>query len=347
MNREEALEKYELNIQQYLLEGKEELKKNYHIVEAEFQRQIQKAICDLCGLVKSPVKYIQLSLLRTMIWQDSYMLLLSIHNEDYFLDEGTMQTVINIRKIFLPLTELRSKLYAATLPYQGKVDRFDADRIIMNEAMTFYKEKAGDFRRYFRDFEQWDAVRAMPKCSKLVVKWGEHRDYSETVFLIGFEVEEQKEFLDFNQTNSIAEWNTQFVYQSIDGAEVHDITMEKKNFLFMGMRKGKMTKCVWEFCMLRGANLKESSISQVVFGGSDLSQVDFCAARLEQVRFIQCNLSEADFSDVSLSETTFEECNMKGAIFSRQNLSYAGLDAHQLQQVLVKEEPHVFYNRGR
>lgn len=47
---------------------------------------------------------------------------------------------VDVSMIFTPLKEIRSELYQAVGEYQGKIEYFDADRLIRETAMTFYKK---------------------------------------------------------------------------------------------------------------------------------------------------------------------------------------------------------------
>lgn len=347
MNREEALQDYKNKIQGYLNQGKHQLEEGYLSWEQDFQNQLEKELSCLCSMMEAPVKYFQISLLRSMMYQNTFEVMVSAHNEKYFLDTEMVKVTFDISRIFQMLEDLRVILYDMAKPYMGKIQAFDGDRLMMDMVMDFFKNKANDFRFFFRDFDQWECLIPVPKCSRLVLKWGEHRENSETIFLMDMEPKTQELFMENNHQNTIERWEPQYVYQSFDHTTIQDIVMQKKNFLFLGMRESTIRRSSWENSMFAGAGFRNTRMEQVVFAGCDLSRCDFRNASLYEVRFIHCKLLEADFRDVVLEGTSFECCDMEHALFSREKLAYAGLDAIQLQQIRIQEEPYVFYDGRR
>lgn len=343
MNREDALIDYKKRIRESKEQAIRLMEQHYRSVEKKFHGQLQEKMENLCGMIKAPVKYIQISLLRSMMWSGIYQVMLSAHNEEYFLDSNSIKVNFDISYMFSPLEELRIRLYDEALPFIGKIPKFDADHVIMEIAMNFYKQRANAMRRYFVDFDRWDSIQSTAKCSRLVVKWGEHREHSETIFLMDFEQKSQEQFMENNEENEIAKWEPHYVYQSFDNSTFKNITVQKKNFLFLGMRNGAIEQVTWESTLLAGAGFRESSMYQVVFAGCDLMLSDFRKVKFQEVRFIQCKMENADFRGATFVDTVFEGCSMKDAVFSRQEISYAGLDAKELQDITIEEEPNVFY----
>lgn len=344
MNREAALKDYHNKIQDYLNEQNHLLEQNYLVSEKEFQTQLYDQICNLCKSVTMPVKYLQVSILRSVLSQDIFMLLISVHNEKYFLDLDYKKVTLDVTRLFLPLINFKRILYDMISPYMGKIQKFDADRIIMGIAVDFFKKKANHMRRYFRDFDQWECIEDIPKCSRLVVKWGEHRGDSETLFLMDMQQKNQEEFIAYNQENRIDTWEPQYNYQSFDNAFLKDSVMQKKNFLFLGMRNGRIENSSWEASLFAGAGFKNSIMENVIFAGCDLSYCDFRNVNLKNAQFIQCKIVESDFRGALFLNIKFEDCEMQNTIFSRQDLAFAGLDAGQLQQIKIEEEPNVFHD---
>ncbi len=344
MNREAALKDYHDKMQDYLNEQNHLLEQNYLVSEREFQTQLYDQICNLCKSVTMPVKYFQVSFLRSMLSQDVFMLMISVHNEEYFLDLDYKKTTLDVTRLFLPLISLKRTLYDMIPPYMGKIQKFDADRIIMGIAVDFFKKKANHMRRYFRDFDQWECIEDIPKYSRLVVKWGEHRGDSETLFLVDMQQKTQEEFIAYNQENRIDTWEPQYNYQSFDNAFLKDSVMQKKNFLFLGMRNGRIENSSWEASLFAGAGFKNSIMENVIFAGCDLSYCDFRNVNLKNAQFIQCKIVESDFRGALFLNIKFEDCEMQNTIFSRQDLAFAGLDAKQLQQIKIEEEPNVFHD---
>lgn len=344
MNRKEALLKYQEEVSPYLYESMKALEDNFVKEQDKLKNNLYEKLLWLFSNNEDnkQIQYIQISLLRSQMDADVFVLLLTIHDKTYFLDKSSIMQKIDISSLFIPLKEVRTKLYQFMECYQRKIEKFDADQIIRETAMTFYKKMAEWCRIIFRDFDYWCRENKISQWKRLIVKWGGFQETSETVFLIDISSKNQQEFLVYNEKNNINQWNLENVYQSWESVHFTDITIEKKNLLFIMLRNCKMKRCQWENCLIHGASFRGANLKQVIFAGCDLSSSDFRGVTFDHVQFIQCNLASADFSENQIESVQFTGSQMKDAIFSRDSLSCKGLDANQIQQIRMKEEPYVF-----
>lgn len=347
MNRKEALEVYKKETEQLCKKGIEQLEQQYLEEEKWLKDRLCITIEKLCERVKKPVKYIQISLLQAQMDLEIFQLMICAYSEDYFLDSFPISEVIDINRLFLPLKNIRKQLYEYAEEYQGKIQKFDADSLIRKIAIEFYKKRAEKLRKFFRDIDQWNCIQLLPKSERFIVKWGEHRELSDTLFLMDKTTKTQEQFIAINEKNTIEKWDTQYVYQCFDNVVFLDMTVEKKNLMFIGMRTCHLERCQWDRVFFYGGSFRETVCRQVIFIGCDFTGCDFRNAILEQVQFLYCNLSEADFTGAVIEDTEFPNSIMEGAYFSRENLSGHGLDANQLQQVKLEEKPYVFYDGRR
>ena len=350
MNREEACESYQKESTEILKMGLENLEKEYKVQEEWLGKELIDFVQELSNersLSKPPMfplGYIQFSLMRSRIDEDVYQIMIALYDENYFLDRFPSIKFVDVSSLFEPLKGTREKLYQLAKNYRGKIEEFDADRMIRETAMSFYKKKAERFRRIFRDFDRLSCIQSLTHCPKLRVQWGEHKDRSETIFLSDTTKKDAQQFLLWNEQNTIHQWNSKFVYQNWDGTRFGNLEIRQKNLLFLGMRDTILEKCQGECCMLHGASFREAKLKQVIFAGCDLSASDFRRVKFVQVQFIQCNLSDVDFADAELEEVEFTDSQMQNACFSRTALASHALSAAQLQQVCLEEEPYVFYH---
>lgn len=344
MDREEAKKRYKEEISQYLQEGMGSLQKNWEKREDEIKRIIYEALLQLfsCNEDKEQIQYVQISLLRSQIDEDVYKMLLSLHNETYFFDPDPRMQETDISGVFAPLKEIRTRLYHAIGEYQGKIEHFDADRIIRETAMAFYKKQADNCRMLFRDLGQWRDEKGVLPWKRLVVKWGGFQEESETVYLTDTREKSQSQFLTYNEKNAISQWDVKYVYQSWESVCFTDMAVQKMNLLFLMLRNCSMERCRLESCMIHGAIFQNANMTQTIFAGCDMSGCDFRNVEFHQVQFIQCNLTGADFTGAKFDMIQFPGSQMEDAKFSRNGLYGKGLDASQLQKVRLEEEPYVF-----
>lgn len=347
MDREEACQAYQKESAVILQTGLENLEKEYKTQEKRLEKELLASIRELSrqhllNRQQLPLGYIQFSLLRSLIDKDIYCIMAAFYDENYFLDGAPTIAFSDVSFIFQPLKVIREKLYLMAKNYQGNIEAFDADRMIRETVMLFYKKKAERFRRIFRDFDRLSCIQSLARCPRLCIQWGEHKDKSETIFLSDTTKKDAQQFLPWNEQNTIHQWDSKFVYQNWDGTRLEALEVRQKNLLFIGMRNTILEKCQWERCMLHGASFREAKLKQVIFAGCDLSASDFRGVRFSQVQFMQCNLSEADFTGAELDEVEFTDSGMQNSCFSRTALASHALSAVQLQQVYLEEEPYVF-----
>ncbi len=344
MNREEAIQKYQEDVKDYLQNVSERLESGFAEKEKWFMQAMQQTLRQLYSdhEEKGKIRYLQMSLLRSRMDEALYEMLLSFHNEAYFLDPAPRMQKIDISDLFMPLKAARTALYQALRRYQGKVQKYDADRIIRETAMNVYKKRAERCRFLFRDLDLWLSEEGLQAGQRLTVKWGGFEEASETIFLKDTGKKEQKQFLTYNEPNTVEQWDSQYVYQNWETAHFTDLDTEKKNLLFAVLRQCRMERCQWKNCLMPGAGFRRSDLRQVAFAGCDLSGSDFRGVRFEQVTFLQCNLSNADFTGTELQGVAFTGSMMDNAVFSRDGLSCKGLNAGQLQKIRMEEEPYVF-----
>lgn len=344
MNRKETLEKYKADTADKLQKGMKLLEADYKETEGWLEEQLFDCIRKLSTRAEFPIGYIQFSLLRSLMDGDIYKLRASVYGGDYFLDPHCVSDTIDVSRLFGSLREVRRRIYEVAENYRGKVEQFDGDKMIRETAMMLFKKKAERYRKRFRDFDCQDFLRDLALCPRLIVKWGEHKEYSETVFLKDTREKDAKQFLEVNKNNTIQQWNGSYVYQSWENTKFENLAVRQKNLLFFVMRDSHMENCQWEGCLLHGASFREAVLEKTVFAGCDLTACDFRKSRLHQVRFINCNLSETDFTGANIDEMDFSGSLMENTSFSRTALASSGLTTGQLQEIHLEEEPYVFYH---
>ena len=344
MNREEAVQKYQEDVKEYLQNVSKRLKSGFAEGEKWFVKAVRKTVYQLYSTYeeKEKIRYLQLSLLRSRMDEDLYEMLVSFHREAYFLDPAPRMQKADISDLFAPLKAARTPLYKALRKYQGEVQKYDADRMIRETAMAAYKKQAERCRYLFRDLDLWLSESGLQAVQRLTVKWGGFEEACETVFLTDTGKKEQEQFLTYNEPNTVEQWDSRYVYQSWETAQFTDLYAEKKNLLFAVLRSCRMERCQWENCLMHGVGFRDSDLRQVTFAGCDLSGSDFRGVRMEQVTFLECNLTEADFTGTKLQDAVFTGSVMDRAVFSRDGLFCKGLDAGQLQKIRMEEEPYVF-----
>lgn len=115
MNREEAVQKYQEDVKEYLQNVSKRLKSGFAEGEKQFVKAVRKTVYQLYSTYeeKEKIRYLQLSLLRSRMDEDLYEMLVSFHREAYFLDPAPRMQKADISDLFAPLKAARTPLYYA------------------------------------------------------------------------------------------------------------------------------------------------------------------------------------------------------------------------------------------
>lgn len=143
MNREEALLKYKEETEAYLKSGMEILETNFRKEEARFKDRLCQAVIQSYSSYgnKEQLEYVHISLLRSWMDEDIFKIVLSLYDKDYFLDRHPLMQTIPCGDLFAPLKEVRRKLYQTLEYYRGRIEKYDADRMIRETAMAFFRKR--------------------------------------------------------------------------------------------------------------------------------------------------------------------------------------------------------------
>lgn len=75
--------------------------------------------------------------------------------------------------------------------------------------------------------------------------------------------------------------------------------------------------------MLRGIDLSDESLSQLVVYDADMSQADFSRAKLSEAELLGCDLRQANFTSADLTECNFSGSDLSGSDFTDARITLA------------------------
>ena len=105
------------------------------------------------------------------------------------------------------------------------------------------------------------------------------------------------------------------------GAGILDAIVEGRDWANERSPRAKIRRAELRNVRLTGAELGESSISDVVFTDCRLDLVGLRNAALERVIFRDCRMDECDLYNARLSDVLFERCTLREATFSGVTLT--------------------------
>lgn len=346
MRREDALKDYNEQVRPLLEEGRQELEEGLKAADDREDR-ILNAVDQLCEKAveyqqmgkKEKISLFQISLLTASLQEGPCRLQLNAYDSRGYLDREPVELLLSADWMFQPLQDLRKKLYERTMVYMGKVERFDADRLVTDLAVTFYRKSAEEFRPAFMNLDQRPAFQPLEREYVFAAKWGELRGTSGTLFVADSRAKSQEE-LEWAYSGAGQEQGKEafHMFDCWDQTEFEELELVEKKLLYPSFRFSQFRKCLMGNCIVAGGNFFRSELTRSVFLSDGLSSCSFRQARLTDVHFLKCDLSNTDFRGAEITESTFYGSNMDHAIFSRSAVAGLHLEPSQLQQITIGEE---------
>lgn len=317
MKREEALCKFREEECDYINE-----------VKARFLSNIQESANDIAGCLqnvfaeirrtvekteKKDIMFIHFSMLRFDFLNHTYRFLAQIMNAKWYMDMEPVEVTFSLEDYFSVFTEAGERMELDSKKYMGKINRYDINNLLMEAGIECNIMLANLLRFVFRDIEENQDFKALPKLNTWGIRWGEYRDASELIACADREKKDQKD------------WNRAI--------------RETKN------NPGRLVSSFWYETELQDTDCKGLPLCFLQLENCRLQNVNFEKANLIGARFKNCTLSTCDFKKASLRQTIFEGCKWENCdfqeadltecIFYEDDIPFLHLDAEQLQVILI------------
>jgi uncharacterized protein YjbI with pentapeptide repeats len=118
-------------------------------------------------------------------------------------------------------------------------------------------------------------------------------------------------------------------------AVVEDVDWANEQARGQSMRRVELRRV-----RLTGAELAESSLSDVTFAACRLDLAGLRMAKLERVAFRDCRMGECDLYEATLTDVLFEHCELREASFDRVKLKRVELRGCDLAGLRGVESLH-------
>ncbi len=355
MTQEDRLLEYDIQIKKILKKEEKDFNKFLSSHKEQMFKQVWDGFYRLLDTIEKEqqqnpeykICYFQFSLLRYGMTQDIYKLLISAHNQDYFLDKNSKELEIDITWLFATLTDAGRKADELARQYMGKIETTLKYKYLMEQAFVHNKKLADLFRIEFTDMEECEPIQKIEKESYYLVKWGGYRELSETIYRIDCADKNQEHFLAYNNDNCFLEPNSTYNYQSWDETQLENIQIEKKNFIFASFKRSNLKSDVIAESFCFGTKFKEATIENCVFHTVSFERSDFRNSKMTNVAFQNCVLKNADFRGSNLENVFFTDSDMSGAVFLHEQVVTLDLDDKQRKQIVIWEGERDVFNLGR
>ncbi|HIS60943.1 MAG TPA: pentapeptide repeat-containing protein [Candidatus Scybalomonas excrementigallinarum] len=322
MIREEALQKFQIEQQEWIDTKKEEfierIGEKLPELVMRFKQMFHKGREEMEQVKKDPIMFFYFSVLRTELWSDHYHLLLHMMDARWYLDKEPIVVEESLDFLWDNLQEIKEKLFIDSKKYMGKINRYDIEYIIQDMVFTCNSYLAEQLRFVFRDIEENEDFDKIEKPEVWYIRFGEYRDHSEILAHVDRVKKEQKQ------------WE------------------RKVRKAKSGEQEDSLATSYWYELEVKESSCTEQFMPFVIFENCTLEQVDFTKSNLRGARFLNCtmrqcvfeeaNLQYAEFTNCTWEETKFQGADLSYAIFMEQELPFVHLEPEQLQVIFVERE---------
>lgn len=392
MNRIEALDEFNKNIViDAIAKYKREFKENFSNNEEKFallliesiKKLNEKAIENRQIIEDYSIGVLQFEFLRSNLLNESYKIHLHGYNNLWYLDQHSVYEEIDLKFIFKPIINFKEQLIEKSRIYLGKVNIYDIQKIIFDAALDCYMEISQTVREYLWDLDEEDWIKGMMFSDFYIIKWGEYKGNSETVFAMDSREKKSEDI------ENLKKEKKSFIYSVWRKSILEDIDLSKENLLFVNFKestlknsdflesniisgefkdtkiqlcdftrskiigttlaKSVIKESNFKDCDLRSSDFNNAMIEDVGFDNSDLSFGNFVNSNFYKVSFKKCNLSNAYFSNAQFEEVNFKGADLSNTIFSREDIPFLHLSPEQLQGILIEgdDENELLHTKAR
>lgn len=317
MKKEEALLKFREEERVYIDGIKASFLADIQDKADDIADRLQKVFADIRVAVeeagKKDIMFIHFSILRIDFLNHTYQFLAQIMDAKWYMDMEPVEITFSLEDYFSIFTDAARQMELDSKTYMGKINRYDIGNLLMEAGMECNIMLANLLRFVFRDIEENQDFKALPKLNTWGIRWGEYRDANEMIACADREKKEQK---DWNRALRETKDNP--------GRLVSSFWYEAE---LQGSDCGGMALCFLQFenCSLQNMNFERSNLIGARFRNCTLSSCNFSRAVLRQATFEGCKWESCDFKEADVTES----------IFFEDDIPFLHLDAEQLQVILI------------
>ncbi len=292
MTRAEALEQFQQRHKKSAEDVREEFLAELRVGTGEMLERIYKAFGEIAVQAgeqgKEDCMNFIFSLLRYDLGREKARVRLDVTNAGWMLDRDPLCTELDLTFLFRPYFRWKKELLSAMREYMGKVNRYDVEYMVDGEIMESIRAAVYVLRYAFRDVETQAQFADIPKLPFWDIRFGEYRDWSDSVA--------QR----YREPRSTEEWLAK-----------------------LGEDRGTLACGHWYGAELKGGVCAGKDLQFIVFEECVLKGIDFGKAWLSGARFLGCRLESCSFEGTDLGMAEFRQCRFADCCFAGADLGQA------------------------
>lgn len=317
MTRQEALKRFQEQEKEYLEEKKLEFYRGIMENSEELAKVIREAFGELkeevLRLDKEKIMFFHVSLLRMDLLNGTYRFLLNAMDARWYLDTEPAKTTFSLEFLFSITEEMKGRLMLDAGKYMGKVNRYDIENILQDNAIEWNRILAAELRFLFRDIEENQDFIEIPKLDTWGIYWGEYRDSSDLIAFVDREKKTQKDWE--RALRQSKEQEDVLISKYWYEMEVADSDSSERLFLFNQFENCTLMQISFDYANLSGTRFKNCTLKGCSFQNAVIRQADF----------VDCRWEDNNFSGADLSNS----------IFLEKDIPFLHIEPEQLQTILI------------
>lgn len=280
------------------------------------------------------IGYIHYSLLRTQMLERSYLYMIEAYSAEWYTDDSEVRCTYDASWAYAPLGGMMTLLEQKRKRYIDSIHSADVERMVLELVPFFHQYVKALLRLALPEATQMSEYQGILKNSRLFIRTGEYKDFSESLYIEDQEARKDEELV---EQLLQADENSPYVYENLrqfiqPHFEVEKRDLRYNDFSYSELRNSRFYECIligcrWQHAILNESSFEDCLLTDADFRYSQLADASFRGASghakrkgeerspgLCGLHFEHACLNGADFTDTQdFEHAYFEGASLEGA----------------------------------
>lgn len=289
---------------------------------------------------QGPIGYIHYSLLRTQVLEQSYLYMMEAYSAAWYTDDSEIRCTYDASWAYAPLGQMVIELEQARKKYMGSIHPADVEHLVLELVPYFHQYVKALLHLALPAAIELPEYRGMDKANRLMIRTGEYRDYSESVYIEDLEVRSADERV---EQLLQADEDKPCVYENLKQLVWMHLHISERDLRYNDFSHSELVASRFEACILIGSRWQYAALQESSFEGSLLTDADFRFSQLTNVSFRRASAlarREGGERSPGLCGVRFEHACLDGVDFTdAEGFEHANFEGASMQGARV---PHKY-----
>jgi|GEM_PF-4421921 len=281
-----------------------------------FMEQIEICAKKVKEAGKENISYMHISLLKVDMLLGIYKYRIQIQNNEWYMDKEQIIYEFILSEFFMPLIKLKEELLEKSRQYIGKINKYDINNIIFEEADKYNEVLIVIMREAFYQLDKEDLINKVTKEEYFIIRMGEFRGESEIIYKRDNVVKNMEIWNDAQRGEIKAKHK--LIYSCWNDMVIMKNQSQYKDFSF--------------------AQFKKVNITNGIFNSCEFASTIFIDCEFNNCLFINCSFNRSKLINCQFINTRFDNSIMKEVLCQKGNLLKMELTEEQLKGIYVYRE---------